>query len=120
MMRFIISAALFVFVSVGMAAGSTLELVMFDSPDCEWCKVWEEQIGEGYHLTEESRKAPLRRVDIDEQKKVKGLKRPITHTPTFVLMSGGVERGRISGYPGADFFYPLLDDLIAKAQQPAS
>jgi hypothetical protein len=120
LIRFVVSVALLVFAGGGVAVSSALELVMFDSPDCEWCETWEEEVGEGYHLTSESRAAPLRRVDIEDQEKVKGLERPITYTPTFVLLSGGVESGRISGYPGADFFYPLLDNLIAKAQRPAS
>jgi hypothetical protein len=27
----------------------------------------------------------------------------------------GVEAGRIEGYPGEDFFWPLLADMIAKS-----
>lgn len=93
---------------------------MFHSPDCEWCETWDEEIGVGYDKTSESKQAPLRRVNVDDQKTVNGLKRPIAYTPTFVLMSGGREVGRITGHPGVDFFYPLLAELLAKAQQPAS
>jgi hypothetical protein len=28
--------------------------------------------------------------------------------------------GRITGYPGADFFWPLLEELLAKAGYPAA
>jgi len=33
------------------------ELVMFDSPVCEWCEVWEEEVGIVYRAP---RKMPLR------------------------------------------------------------
>jgi hypothetical protein len=36
-------------------------------------------------------------------------------TPTFVLVEDGTEAGRIEGYPGEDFFWPLLAKLIAQA-----
>ena len=36
-------------------------------------------------------------------------------TPTFVLLSDGTEVGRIEGHPGGDFFWFLLDELIAGA-----
>jgi hypothetical protein len=26
----------------------------------------------------------------------------------------GIEIGRIAGYPGADFFYPMLDEILEK------
>lgn len=39
---------------------------------------------------------------------------PVTLTPTFVLTDSGREVGRIAGYPGSDFFYPLLEDLLKK------
>jgi len=41
---------------------------------------------------------------------LKGLR----YTPTFVLTEGDREIGRIVGYPGADFFWALLADLLAK------
>jgi len=37
-------------------------------------------------------------------------------TPTFVLMQDGVEIGRIEGYPGEDFFWGLLNQMIETAQ----
>ncbi len=91
------------------------ELVIFESMACEWCEIWEEEIGEGYHNSSEARVAPLRRVDIDDDRpvdleKIEG----IAYTPTFVVMSKGEEVGRIIGYPGEDFFWHLLDEILAK------
>jgi hypothetical protein len=42
------------------------------------------------------------------------LAHPITASPTFVLIDDGREVGRITGYPGADFFWGMLAELIAK------
>ncbi len=91
------------------------ELVMFESEYCEWCERWHEEIGPIYPKTWEGRVAPLRRVDVDEEwpedlKSIRGIR----YTPTFVLMEDGREVGRLVGYPGEDFFWPLLDDLLAK------
>lgn len=33
------------------------------------------------------------------------------YTPTFVLIDGGREVGRIEGYPGEAFFWGLLEKL---------
>ena len=33
-------------------------------------------------------------------------------TPTFVLVEDGKEIGRIEGYPGEDFFWPMLGALL--------
>ncbi len=118
--RLLILASFLTFAAPAFSKERGAELIMFDSTDCEWCEVWEEDIGDGYHKTSEAKKAPLRRVDIEDQKQVKGLKRRVNYTPTFVLFEDGQEVGRITGYPGPDFFYPLLGNLIAKLQQPAS
>ena len=42
------------------------------------------------------------------------LSQRVTVTPTFVLADGGAEIGRIVGYPGADFFYPMLSEILEK------
>jgi hypothetical protein len=40
------------------------------------------------------------------------LARPISFTPTFVLVEDGRELARIEGYPGEDFFWGLLGMLL--------
>ena len=97
---------------------SAARLIMFNSPVCEWCEVWEEQVGVIYHRTREARRAPLTRVDIDDQDSIGGLERRITYTPTFVLMEKGREQGRITGYPGEDFFWGMLEILLKKLEKP--
>ena len=44
---------------------------------------------------------------------------PVVVTPTFVLVERGREVGRITGYPGADFFWGLLDGLLKKLEAEA-
>jgi|TARA_B100001964_G_C14141278_1_gene557553 thioredoxin-related protein len=91
------------------------EMIMFDSEGCEWCELWLEQIGPIYPNTAEGRFAPLRRVDMHEDwpkdlEKVKA----VLFSPTFVVMDKGREVGRILGYPGEDFFWPMLEEILKK------
>lgn len=91
------------------------ELIMFEQQGCEWCELWHSEIGPIYPKTAEGRRAPLRRVDIfdplpDDLASIT----PGRFTPTFVLVENGMEIGRIRGYPGGDFFWGLLAELISK------
>lgn len=91
------------------------ELVMFEQANCEWCEAWREEIGPIYPKTDEGRKAPLRQVDIfDERPADLTFIRGIRFTPTFVLVAKGREIGRIIGYSGEDFFWGYLEKLMAK------
>ena len=100
-------------------AFSASELIMLNSPYCEWCEVWEEEVGIIYDKTREARIAPVRRVDIhdprpDDLNQIK----PVIYTPTFVLIDNGKEIGRIIGYPGEDFFWGLLNEMVGKLPVP--
>jgi len=91
------------------------ELLMFETDGCSWCATWNREVGAVYDRTEKGRRAPLRRVDKAEPRPadlagVEG----IVYTPTFVLMEGGREIGRILGYPGEDHFWGLLGILLKK------
>ena len=103
------------------AAGAwAAELLMFDDPNCVWCRRWTAEIGPGYSRSPEGQQAPLRRIQIRDQSKAGvALARPINATPTFVLVEDKQEVGRIVGYPGSDFFYPMLDELLRRLPAPA-
>ncbi len=89
------------------------ELIMFYSPVCEWCEVWEREVGVVYSKTPEGRIAPLRRLDIDEPRpKTLSTIDAVIYTPTFVLMENGRELGRILGYIGEYQFWGLLGPLL--------
>lgn len=111
-------ALAFIVLLMPQAALAATELVLFESEACTWCEQWDEEIAPTYPKTAEAKIAPLRRVDIHEElpadlREVKG----VVFTPTFVLLHEGREIGRILGYPGEDFFWALLDELMVKLKK---
>ncbi len=107
------TGVLLLFLLPTRAIGTT-SLIMFDSEYCTWCQMWEEEIGGIYHLTTEGCQAPLQRFDFDrgEYPALVAIAEPVIYTPTFVLLYNQQEVGRITGYPGADFFWHELDELL--------
>ena len=103
---------------IGLPAAAA-ELIMIHAPNCEWCERWDEEIGPIYPLTAESKRAPLRRIDFDTLAD-SGLNfaRPVIYTPTFILMDQAREVGRITGYPGEEFFWSLLGELMTTLPAP--
>ncbi len=91
------------------------ELVMFGSVICEHCENWELDNADIYAKTEEGKRAPLRKVSVDDPRPddLKNIKR-VVFTPTFVLVDDGHEIGRIVGYPGESYFWEYLGQLIAQ------
>ncbi len=94
-------------------ASESVRLVMFEESGCEYCELWNEEVGIIYKKTSEGRFAPLRRAYVGDPT-VKHIKR-IVYTPTFVVMRGKTEVGRILGYPGEDFFWEMLTQILSKA-----
>lgn len=98
-----------------------VELVMFEQTGCHWCAQWNAQIGPIYGKTDEGKAAPLHRVDIHGAlPDYMRLTRKPQFTPTFVVLQDGVEIGRIEGYPGEDFFWGLLDQILTKTDSSAA
>lgn len=110
-----IATALLIWLApLGAAAGT--ELLMVEQPGCAYCARWHEEVGPEYPLTEEGKAAPLRPVQLREPlpEGVVLVSKPV-FTPTFVLLRDGRELGRIEGYPGEDFFWPLLAQMLKDA-----
>ncbi len=109
---------LLVFVSLSLDTHAA-ELVMFEQPGCPWCDVFDREIAPIYNKTGESRRAPLRRLNI-----ARDLPADLTFlsieklTPLFVLVDQGQEIGRIRGYPGEDHFWGLLGALLKQLDRP--
>jgi hypothetical protein len=101
------------------AAAKAAELVMFRRDGCPWCAKWDREIGPIYPKTEFNHRAPLRQVDLDRDPGPAIAHAPIRYTPTFVLAENGKEVGRIEGYPGDEFFWVRLENLLTRAAQPA-
>ena len=95
------------------SASVAAELIMFRQDLCEWCEVWDEEVGVIYDKTGEGRRAPLRRISIHGPRPadlapIDGVR----YSPTFVLLDEGQEVGRIVGYPGEAHFWGLLEALL--------
>lgn len=96
------------------AAGQDrVELVMVEQPGCEWCARWNAEIAPAYPNTDEGRFAPLRRVQLRALPDDLGVDRRVTYTPTFLIVVDGQEIARLEGYPGEDFFWPVLAKLLS-------
>lgn len=114
-MRLLATIIVALFVATSLSPAKAAQLVMFESASCEWCEIWDEEISQVYPKTDEGKRAPLRRVDIHGPipSDLDHLKRA-HFTPTFVLVEADREIGRIVGYPGEDFFWGLLGQIIEK------
>ena len=105
----------------GVTPLGAAELLMLEQPGCPWCARFNAEIAPGYPNTDEGRRAPLRRVDITQEwpSDLDFVARE-RFTPTFVLIEDGREIDRLRGYPGDEFFWYLLDQMIAKLPQETS
>ncbi len=121
-MNFLTSAkiiALGTLVAGGITAPAlAAELVMVERPGCHYCIEWKEVIGPIYPKTDAGKFAPLKVVDISESAPFEGgYTQPIIYTPTFVIVDNGQEVGRILGYTGEHFFWPVLEGLLEHTTQ---
>lgn len=90
------------------------ELVMVEQRGCEWCARWNAEIAPAYPKTSEGRFAPLRRVDLRALPDDLKISRRVNFTPTFLIVQNGQEIARLEGYPGEDFFWPVLARLLTE------
>lgn len=109
--RLLLTAALAV---AGAAPAWALELVMVERVGCVWCARWNRDVAPIYPKTEEGRRAPLRRIDIGALPSGMVLDRPVVFTPTFLVVDGSREVGRITGYADDAMFWGLLGDLLRR------
>ena len=102
-----------------LPAMAETRLIMAEEEGCVWCARWNEEIGPIYPKTPEGHAAPLLRLDLHETLPAEfQFTRSLHFTPTFVLMVDGVEASRIEGYPGEDFFWGLLGQMLIAADEP--
>ncbi|NRB17045.1 MAG: hypothetical protein HRU33_05580 [Rhodobacteraceae bacterium] len=114
-LRFTIFSMVLCLSSAFSAAADTV-LVMVEEKGCVWCARWNQEIAQIYPKTTEGRAAPLRRLDMQAARPDDlTFSRSLNFTPTFVLMVDGKEVSRIEGYPGEDFFWGLLGQMLSDA-----
>ena len=89
-------------------------LVYVFSDRCLFCKAWERDIGRLYGDTEYAKRAPLLKIDISLfSKHFTDVTPKVSGTPTFILMRGNDEVGRIVGYQNRDMFFWALSEYIS-------
>lgn len=99
-------------------AAADVVLLMAEERGCYWCAQWNEEISLIYPKSAEGRTAPLQRYDLHSETPDVAFARRVSFTPTFVLVQDGAEVGRIEGYPGEDFFWGLLGQMLERAGIP--
>jgi protein-disulfide isomerase len=92
---------------------SGVALVLVQDPGCPYCARWTTEVWPGLSRAPENVFAPLTRLLRADPRA--GRFAGIAYSPTFIVLKGNDEIGRIVGYPGADFFWGYLDNLLAKA-----
>ena len=111
----VIFSALMLGISAVAAVAET-RLVMVEEQGCMWCARWNEEVSAIYPKTPEGKAAPLLRMDIRGPRPEElTFTRSLHFTPTFVLMVDGAEVSRIEGYPGEDFFWGVLKQMLTRA-----
>lgn len=125
-MKNIITAIAFSFVLLFSLPTFAAELLMIHAPYCGYCVAFLKEVAPGFNETFRGKALPLRVLDVSksenidwlkEQIRVKNIK-GISGTPTFIIMHEGKERGRVVGYAGKEWFYPVLDQAVKKSVQP--
>ena len=118
----IISMAIIILFAVLLLLGSPINaseknglfrLVYVFSEQCVFCKAWERDVGRLYGDTEYAKRAPLFKIDIKLfSKHFTDVTPKVSGTPTFILMNGNNEVGRIVGYQNRDMFFWALSEYI--------
>ncbi|MCH9765959.1 MAG: hypothetical protein K0U34_08215 [Alphaproteobacteria bacterium] len=94
------------------ADSGRVRLVMVAIVGCPFCLRWERRVGHAYPTSAQGKFASLIRVKLGAQGLTKF--RNIKYTPTFLVLNGQEEIGRISGFPGAEPFWEELDEILVK------
>lgn len=95
-----------------LTSAAAMELIVVEQAGCIYCERWHAEIGHAYPNTVEGKAAPARMVQLgDLPADLDLVSRPVL-TPTFILVQDGQELARIVGYPGDNWFWPLLNELL--------
>jgi hypothetical protein len=99
------------------AAAQGFRLLMIEQDGCLYCRIFNRDVAPVYAASAEGRAVPLIRADLRGPLPpgVTLASRPAV-TPTFILIGpDGVERDRLMGYPGEDFFWGYLARMFDRA-----
>jgi hypothetical protein len=101
------------------AASADATLVMVEQSGCIYCGRWDAEIAPTWPKTDEGRRAPLRRVNLHDLPDDIDFRSKPRLTPTFLVVIDGVERARIEGYMGDEFFWHRVGGILEEAGVPA-
>jgi hypothetical protein len=119
-----LAASLFL-VLPGLATAQSdtgLRLLMIEQAGCAYCVAFNRDIAPIYAKPPQGAAAPLFHADLrkDMPDGITLASRPFV-TPTFILIGpDGTEISRMTGFPGEDFFWPYIAQMIDDAQQSLS
>ncbi len=110
-----LAAVVIALIVVAQVPATAAELVVFEEDGCPYCVAWNRDIGDYFHLTDEARVVTLRRVSLGapipkDLRHIAGIR----YTPTFVVLDGATEIGRITGYIGQYQFWGRLGEILEK------
>ena len=99
-------------------AATTMELVVFESPNCAYCPLIRRDVLPIYLRSSSAKDVPMRFVNLHEIDPTKlNLRYPLRIMPTMVLMKEGTEVSRIGGYIGPELFFHAISRMINRASQ---
>jgi thioredoxin-related protein len=108
----------FMFVLLMAVPVEALQLLMFSTERCGFCRAFIEEVAPTYHKSEYAKHLPLKIIDIDQpppmwvQKAFDEFRlTPINQTPTFVIWKDK-EVARLIGYVGKEKFYESIGAFI--------
>ncbi|WP_286174163.1 thioredoxin family protein [Rhodobacter sp. NTK016B] len=100
------------------ARAQDLRLLMIEQVGCYICAAFNRDVAPAYEASAEGARAPLIRADLRGPlpEGVTLDTRPFV-TPTFVLLGpDGAEISRLTGFPGEDFFWPYINEMLDAAE----
>lgn len=101
----------------GPIAGG-LRLLMVETASCIYCVRWHKEVGPRYAESEIGQRVPLVRRNLGDAS-LDGLKK-VVYTPTFILLRDGQEVDRLVGYPGAEYFWVEIGEMLARLEPVVS
>ena len=90
------------------------ELIVLEAPNCIYCAIFRRDVLPSYQRSKQASALPIRFLDINNPAADQlSLASSVTIVPTVVLMRGGSEVGRISGYTGPEAFFHSVSRLVS-------
>ncbi len=101
-----------------IAGRTELQLVVMEAPGCIYCGLFRRDVLPSYEASARAKDVPVRFLDINDMATSDlDLQSSVEIVPTFVLVKGNKEVGRIPGYVGPETFYRSINYLILTRTQ---